>query len=65
VLQADGVGLAGAIVRMAQDGQGTVVEQPKAHGVTVYYIVDSLEMVSSSTCLMETTLIGIDGETGK
>jgi hypothetical protein len=51
-LQADGVGLAGAIIKMARDGR--VAEQPVAHGVIVYYIVDSLEMVTSSTCVIKT-----------
>ncbi|PKX90467.1 VOC family protein [Aspergillus novofumigatus IBT 16806] len=35
-------GLAGAIVKMSQDGPG--IEQG-AQGVTVYYIVDSLELM--------------------
>lgn len=51
VSQADGVGLAGAIIKLTQDGPG--IEQPVARGVTVYYIVDSLELVSSSTRLMK------------
>lgn len=53
VAEADGVGLAGAIVKMARDGLGAAAEQPGPHGATVYYIVESLEMVSSSTCCEE------------
>lgn len=48
VLQADDVGLAGAIIKMAQDGR--VAEQPVPRRVTIYYIVDSLKMVTSFTC---------------
>lgn len=44
VAEADGVGLAGAIVKMARDGLGAAAEQPGPHGATVYYIVESLEM---------------------
>ncbi|GFF93436.1 hypothetical protein IFM47457_09533 [Aspergillus lentulus] len=36
-------GLAGAIIKMTQDGPG--IEQPVARGVTVYYTVDSLELM--------------------
>jgi hypothetical protein len=52
VLQADSVGLAGAIVRVAWDGSGAAAEQPEPHGVTVYYTVGSLKLVSLSTCFM-------------
>jgi hypothetical protein len=58
VLQADSVGLAGAIVRVARDGSGAAAEQPEPHGVTVYYIVDSLKLVSLSTRLMKKCSLG-------